>query len=219
MNNWIFLDSPNVTGVSLAEARLEMTQFVERNIVSGDDGVPDPREGYSVLVWGAQTPSDYTTSRTATVSLRVGSSWCNEAHFEIGGVDRLPDIDLVTYSTYAGALKALVSNWACPWAFANVFVNDRPPIVQGVSYPTDDLPPFENAWIAYLSAPLAAGLSPPSEIVCQPTPGGGLILSAVLERLDPADPEHKRRSELLRMIMVERVGTPQVYLAARAGDY
>ena len=84
---------------------------------------------------------------------------------------------------------------------------------------------FKVAWIAYLSPALAAGLTPPPEIVCERTPGGGMILSAVLDRLDEANPEHMRRSRILEAIMMERVGTqepPKVgaaRLPARVGPY
>jgi hypothetical protein len=85
--------------------------------------------------------------------------------------------------------------------------------------------PFGVAWIAYLSPPLAIGLAPPPEIVWERTPGGGMILSAVQERLDEANPEHVRRAGLLEAIMNERVGVvpgkvPQAAeLPARTAPY
>jgi hypothetical protein len=65
---------------------------------------------------------------------------------------------------------------------------------------------FHMAWISYLSAPLAVGLTPPAELAAQRMPGGGLILSAVQDRLDPDNSDHVRRSRILTDLMLERVG-------------
>jgi hypothetical protein len=61
-------------------------------------------------------------------------------------------------------------------------------------------------WILYLSAPFVRGLAPPSELKCDPTPGGGVILSAMLERPDPNNADHMRRARLLGQILEERIG-------------
>jgi hypothetical protein len=92
------------------------------------------------------------------------------------------------------------------------------PLVLPTSEP---VPEYNGAWIAYLSAPLAAGLTPPPEIIAEPTPGGGLILSAALERLDPLNPDHARRSEMLRQILEQRVEGPcfSTDTVARVGPY
>jgi hypothetical protein len=85
---------------------------------------------------------------------------------------------------------------------------------------------FETAWIAYLSAPLAKGLTPPPEIVCEATPGGGVVLSSVLERLDDGNPDHLRRALQLEAVLDERIGfqglgyaQPRVEYPARQGPY
>ena len=76
---------------------------------------------------------------------------------------------------------------------------------------------FHMAWMPYLSAPLAKGLVPPPELIAEPTPGGGLLLVAAEERLDPTDPEHLRRSRMLAEIMIEWAGGSDK--PARAGPY
>jgi len=65
--------------------------------------------------------------------------------------------------------------------------------------------PFDGVWIAYLSAPLAAGLTAPSDLYPERTPGGGLILAAVKDRIDPTNPDHLRRSIRLRDIMAKQI--------------
>ncbi len=46
----------------------------------------------------------------------------------------------------------------------------------------------------------------PPEIVTERTPDGGLLMSAVEERLDPTNPEHLRRARILAETMVSRTG-------------
>jgi hypothetical protein len=64
------------------------------------------------------------------------------------------------------------------------------------------------SWLSYLSAPLAAGLEPPADILSERTPDGGLLMIAAEERLDPANPDHMRRSRIIAEIMIARAGDP-----------
>jgi len=65
---------------------------------------------------------------------------------------------------------------------------------------------FHIPWLAYLSAPIAARLDLPPEIVTERTPDGGLLMSATEERLDPTNPEHLRRSRILAETLITRTG-------------
>ena len=218
MSNWLLIDRAG-QGVPLAEATPEMTTFVEQNVMLSDyaSGEPDPELGYDILVVGSEVPSQSLTPRSIHISVSAGSKWRNDAEFQVGSrtLDP-PDLSLVTYPIYKGALETLASAWPCPWVLAYCFTHSDDEVLEwdGVS-PIEDLiaqdtapfrRPFGVAWIAYLSPPLAQGLTPPREIVWERTPGGGMILSAVQERLDAANPEHVRRASLLEAIMNERVG-------------
>jgi hypothetical protein len=46
----------------------------------------------------------------------------------------------------------------------------------------------------------------PGEIVTERTPDGGLLMTAVEERLDPTNPEHLRRARSLAETMMSRTG-------------
>jgi hypothetical protein len=74
------------------------------------------------------------------------------------------------------------------------------------SDPTFPYSVFHIPWIAYLSAPLAAGLELPPEIPTERTPDGGLLMIAAEERLDPTNPEHLRRARILAETMIARTG-------------
>ena len=65
---------------------------------------------------------------------------------------------------------------------------------------------FHIPWIAYLSAPLATGITLPREITTERTPDGGLLMIATTDRLDPENPEHLRRARLILEAMLARTG-------------
>ena len=193
----------------LARSRPRIAEWVLNNVVRDDDGEPDPQDGYALFARGGEVESEFGTSRSINVDVRAGSQWRrNQASFEVGDIDRPPDLDLVTYPIYRAALEILASIWPVPWMQAYVFLPDLiPPITEPMVSPP--IPPSEDLnfpWILYLSAPLAAGLKPPADLICEPTPGGGVILSVVRDRFDAENPEHIRRSRLLQAIMAEHVG-------------
>jgi hypothetical protein len=217
MSNWMFLDTVNYVVVPMAEVRPTITAFTEHNVSRDDYGEPDPREGYYLAARGAKIPSEFGTPQTVQVTVDAGSQWINQASFEVGAIGCPPDLALVTYPIYRRALEILASIWPCPWVDAYVFAPNFPPLEPGVATPIEGGPRFRDIWISYLSPSLAAGFAPPADLVCERTPGGGLILSAVQERLDPANPEHMRRSSLLQEIMIERAGEDEH--PARVGPY
>jgi len=209
MNNWVLLDTVNSAGVPLVAIE-DITAFVEHNIDRDESGETYPNSGYFVRAYGGEVTPTRTGKDIVKVSVDAGSPSSNTLRFEIGNIGDPPDLPAISYPVFRGALEVLARNWPCPWAYARAFVIDLPPLVEAtfplVARERALPPPFEGAWIAYLSAPLAKGLRPPADLVRQTTPGGGLILSAALERLDPDDPDHARRSELLRAILQDRVG-------------
>jgi len=228
MSNWQLGDPPIPRWVPLADVAPRMTEVVEHNVQLDDDRDPYPEDGYCVVSQGSAVPSEFGGPDKIHLAANVGGRWLNKLEFEVGSLVSPPDLLLVTYPIYKGALEALAANWPCPWALAFAFTPSDEPAGRWVN--EKDLyarmrAPFEVAWIAYLSAPLAKGLAPPPEIVSERTPGGGVILSAMQERLDPANSEHMRRSRMLEAIMDERVGCVGPYrsqtaeLPARVGPY
>ena len=207
-----------------------MTELVEGAVWRDDDGdpsldhgVPCPEDGYCVVSTSSAVRSDRGRPDSLRLSANVGGRWRNRLEFKVGGDVEPPDLSLVTYRIYHGALAALAANWPCPWALAYAYTPTGKPVGAGGVYPRtqEELyrslrKPFEVAWIAYLSPSLAAGVAPPPEIAWQRTPGGGMILSAVQERLDQANPEHLRRSRVLEAIMDERVGRVGPYRSQAA---
>jgi hypothetical protein len=234
MRNWQLFDQSDGEVVLLADVESRMTEFVAGNFARDEYDDPRPGGGYTMIVTGAPERLDQITPQTAVLNIDLGSSSSNQAMFEMGGLSLAPDLALVTYPTYRGAMEILASLWPCPWLYAlatnsGEFEPLRPVSTNldfeaELARPVDPYPARYMGWIGYLSAPLAAGLTPPPDLICERTPGGGLILSAISERLDPGDPDHMRRSRMLSQIMSERTGaySRQVFYqkhSARVGPY
>ncbi|HEX8828991.1 MAG TPA: hypothetical protein VF778_12855, partial [Xanthobacteraceae bacterium] len=105
---------------------------------------------------------------------------------------------------FRAALLATNVSWPPVWAcaYASKMDYEKSPL-----FPGAELFPFSAfhiPWLGYLSAPLAAGLELPAEILTERTPDGGLLMSATEERLDPTVPEHWRRARVIAEIMIAR---------------
>jgi Immunity protein 52 len=118
----------------------------------------------------------------------------------------LPDPALVTYPLFKAALLAINAIWPGTYAYAYAYKTDyeKTPLFPGAEpFPFFG---FHIPWLGYLSAPLAAGLAPPPEILTERTSDGGLLMSATEERLDPTAPEHWRHARIIAETMAARAG-------------
>jgi hypothetical protein len=221
MRNWTVRDSPVFHPRAAPTSASEMEALVAGSLEwKYPDGPDDPVYGYTVQCRGSRVPSDVGQPDTVDFRITAGGLVENEIEFEVGSPIRSKDFSVITYPVYRGAVEAFASAWPCPWAFARASDADVPP----VDAPRPWKPAlFEVAWIGYLSAPLAAGLAPPRDLISEPTPGGGLILSAVRTLIDRSNPDHMRRSRQLEAIMMQRVGLSEYGRpnapAARDGVY
>jgi hypothetical protein len=233
MANWLLMDFTNSKPIPIAEARGRIKMIVEKGVSKDDDRRADPNGGFAAFARGGEIESEFGRSDSVNVNVRAGARWLNELSFSVGDTSPPTDPNLATYKIYRGALGVLASVWPCPYLEAYLFVMDSPPLIS-VTDPSTYVAPVEPPredyifpWIVYLSAPFAAGLTPPADLICERTPGGGLILSATRERFDPDDPGHMRCTRMLQTIMAERVkihknplaGEETTPLAARVGPY
>jgi hypothetical protein len=214
MSNWLLLDHKSYEYATLAAAAPKIADLVENNVSTDDDDQSDPKDGYRITVKGSKIPSENGASDSIFVMMTAGSARRNFGEFEVGSYNFPLDFDIITYPVFRGALEAMVANWPCPWALATVFsLTGEAATWDGVTPIWENPEPeggfrgaFGGAWIAYLSKPLALGVASPPELFCEPTPGGGVIISAVRERIDEANPEHMRRSRLLEVLLNEQIG-------------
>lgn len=200
--NWSIVDADE-NYIPMEEARGQAVRLVEEN-VDREDGIPWPRGGYAFWASTLALP-EVPFARSATLSVRAGSPDNNRMTLAVGGFDAPPELDLVTYPGFKAALIALASTWPCPWANAHAFIDGYWRKSTALGEPPARFSGFHLAWISYLSAPLAAGLAIPPELIAEPGPNGGLILSAVTEQFDPTNPSHLQRSQILARVMVDQV--------------
>jgi hypothetical protein len=203
-SNWQVMDFPAIESLPLATARPRIAAIIDNNVSRDDFGKPEPDDGYSA---GAST-GDTLGPRRMSLRISAGGTDAGETDLKAGEYNMFPDPAVVTYPVFKGALLAINAIWPPVWAcaYALRMDYDKVPLIPGAAlFPYSR---FHIPWLAYLSAPLAAGLEPPPEIKTERTPDGGLLMSATEERLDPTDPEHLRRARILAQTMVARAGHP-----------
>lgn len=214
-DGWHIVDAGE-RSIPLESARAQIAKLVEDNVSRDDFDFPEPSNGYAV--WATTCDEvQVPLGKSMNLAISAGAARRNELVLEAGGYLAAPDPAIVTYAAFRSAVITVGSIWPCPWLNAYVFSDSY-----WTTSPVPGAPPFpyslfHMAWMSYLSAPLAKGLVPPPELIAEPTPGGGMLLIAAEDRLDPTDPEHLRRSRMLAEIMIERAGGSDK--PARSGPY
>jgi hypothetical protein len=200
--NWEVMDFLARNSLPLAAARPRIAAIVDNNISRDDFGQPEPYRGYSV---GAYTGHGLGPRRMS-LRIRSGGRNAGETDLQAGEPDMFPDPAIVTSPVFKAVLLAINAIWPPAWACAYAFRMgyDKVPLIPGAAlFPYSR---FHIPWLAYLSAPLAAGIELPPEIETERTPGGGLLIIATDERLEPTNPEHLRRARILADTMIARAG-------------
>jgi hypothetical protein len=200
--NWKIMDFPAVASFPLAAARPRIATIIENNVARDDLKRPEPYLGYTADAF----TDNAIESRNASLRIRAGGGEAGETMFETGRYKVAPDPGIVTCALFKAELLAINAIWPPPWACAYAFrVNYyEVPLFPGA--PLFPYSRFHIPWIAYLSAPLIVGLVLPPDILTERAPGGGLLMSATEERLEPTNPEHLRRARVLAEILIKRTG-------------
>jgi hypothetical protein len=217
-HDWKIMKYPAAASLPLAAARPRIASIIENAVYRNDLRQPQPEYGYTA---GALV-IDADKSRNISLRIKTGGTKKGDISLETGEWNVFPDAAMVNYPLFKAALHALVANWPPIWACAYAFRSNtvRVPVsypggVQGSRLeglpmipgdPTFPESVFHVPWIAYLSAPLAAGVVVPAEIIVEHTPEGGLLMITTTDRLDPDKPEHLRRARLIVETMLARTG-------------
>jgi hypothetical protein len=216
--DWQVMDFPKRDSLPLAQARSCIGAIIEGNVTRDDFRRPEPYYGYSAVAY----TSTAIKSRKIDLRIQAGGQSEGDTWLQTGDWQVLPDPAIVTYPLFKAALLAINAVWPPIWACACAFrlntvrvLETYPNGVQG--YRLDSLPmlpsdptfkdsAFHIPWIGYLSAPLAADVTLPPEIITEPTADGGLLMIATTERLNPEDTDHLRRARIIVETMLARTG-------------
>ncbi len=215
--NWEVTDLRKMSSIPLDAARPRIAAIIESNVVRDDFDQPSPVYGYHAIARAGR----FKDPRSLALNVDAGGKFNGGTLLEFAEYDVATDLTIVTYPLFKAALLAINAVWLAPWACAQAFrsgVVSVPIDFGGVQATRLDSVPqvpsepkfpdtiFHIPWIAYLSAPLAAGLKLTPEILAERTPDGGLLVSATTERLDPTKPEHVRRARILAETMIACAG-------------
>ncbi len=212
--NWKLTEDEGPRMIPLATARNRIAEIVEAGVVYDDFNEPAPHYGYSVgASAGARGP------RRVAFTASTGRQ---DFNLEFGEHYLASDLSIVTYPLFKAALLAISAAWDAQWAYAHAWRNEAVEvpidIAPGVpAFRIDSAPPvpldptfpqsiFHIPWIVYLSAEHAVDVTLAREILTERTPGGGLLMSATEERLDPTNAEHVRRARNLAETLIARTG-------------
>jgi hypothetical protein len=200
--NWQLTDLRAMSSSSLDEVRPHIAAFVEKNVALDSFHKPYPDNGYRMVAMTGEFKDPSSTNFRAA----AGGKYEGETDLELAEYDVAPDLAIVTYPLFKGALLAINANWQPAWACAYVFRSDYDQVPLFPGAPLFPYSRFHIPWLGYLSAPLAAGLELAPDVRAERTTDGGLLMIAAEERLDPADPEHLRRARILAETMMACTG-------------
>ena len=184
--SWWFTDLVAQEYIPIAEARPRISSLIAQGVTRDDFDEPAPEEGYSFLI------KNSTESTSETVNLRVhDNNHCRMKFFGNSGVfsteyQEIPAPALIAYPVFKSVMMAMVRVWGATSAQAiggDIGVLRRK---------TGRM--FAPAWMTYLAPPLLARITPPSGVLSEPTPEGGLLMIAAEETFDPTNPDHMAAS-------------------------
>lgn len=217
--NWEIIDARALSSLSLAAARPRIARIIEDNVARDDFDKPFPVYGYhaSARISRVRGP------RNVSFRLHAGGKLVGDTMLTFGEHDVAPDLTIVTFALFKAALLGINAVWLPGWACAQCYQSGAIQVpmelggaqalmLKGVPQiagdPTFPDSAFHIPWLAYLSAPLAAGLKLTPDVRAERTADGGLLMTATEDRLDPTNPEHVRRARTLAEIMIARTSQP-----------
>jgi len=160
----------------------DLEAAIVRNMGTEDDGMPDPFDGYLMIVETnpAHPESNAVLSVNASHGAGGGSpatAFVNHASFTLG---LRPDPSLVSYDLLRSIFLVLNETWQATWGWASP--GDLP--IKG------DGRPVHLAWMSYVSPHFAPMMTPPPSAVVERRPNGGLFLAATRDVFETANPAH-----------------------------
>ncbi len=160
---------------------------IAAGVTTDDWGESVPSDGY----WFSARTRDTPNNRSFAVRCKAGSvlkySFTNHVTLTTSSLaDPRPDADVVSYRVFRAALLAIVDAWEPVRAGAY-----SQQLIQ--LYASDSF--FPAAWIQYLCPWLAEKITPPSTVLSEYLPNGGLLMSATTETFDVDNLAHLKAAQ------------------------
>ncbi len=166
----------------LEEVRDRYAEEIAAGITRDDWREPVPGDGYRFGARSRDTPKDRSFYVTCMGGSIIKRSFTNSVTLATDSVTgSRPDAGVVSYRVFRPALLAIVDAWEPVRARATCH-----PLIQ--LYKGDSL--FPPVWIQYLCPWLAQKITPPSTVLSENLPNGGLLMSATTETFDVDNPAH-----------------------------
>jgi len=167
---------------NLELVRDRYAEEVAEGVTRDDWGEPEPVYGYWAGAFTRNTPDDRSFAVRCKGGATVDSSFPNDVTFETSSMSNPePEESAVSYRVFRLALLAIVDAWdpVRTGAYSRQLIR----LYGGDSY-------FPAAWIQYLCPWLAEKITPPSSVLAEHLPNGGLLMTATTETFDIANPAH-----------------------------
>jgi hypothetical protein len=162
--------------------RQRYAEEVAEGISRDDWGEPTPVYGYRFGAITRETPDNRSFVVRCHAGATVDRPFPNDVIFENFSMANLePDASVVCYRVFRPALLAVVDAWSPVRAGAYSYRLIR-------SYAGDLY--FPPVWIQYLCPWLAQKITPPSSVIAETLPNGGLLMTATTETFDVDNPAH-----------------------------
>ncbi len=171
---------------SFEEVRDRYAEEIAAGITRDDWREPVPADGYRFGALTRGTPRN----RTFTLDCKGGSiikyKFTNDVTLRTSANNSNPDADVVSYRVFRPALLAMVDAWEPVRACATS--RQLSQLDKTDSY-------FPPVWIQYLCPWLARKITPPSTVLSEHLPNGGLLMTATTETFDVDNPAHLKAAQ------------------------
>jgi hypothetical protein len=180
--SWWFTDLVAMAHVPMEQAHHKIAALVEQGVQTGDDEEPEPAGGYYALIVNNPEPTPKSVQLRVRAGARHEKSFFGNYVVFTSEYGQTPDPAIITYSIYKSVMMAMIGVWNATSSAA--FCSDLNEIRQ------ESGRLFAPGWMTYLAPPLLARITPPTGVLCEPTPDGGLLMIAAEETFDPTNPRH-----------------------------
>ena len=165
----------------LEETRDRYAEEIAAGLARNDWGEPSPAYGYWFGAFTRDAPKDRCFVLRCNAGQTVRTPFPNAVTLKTIASKGGPDPDVVGYRIFRPALLAIVDAWDPVRAGA---------YSQQLIQLNESASRFPAAWIQYLCPWLAQKITPPSSVIAEALPNGGLLMTATTETFDVDNPAH-----------------------------